>query len=160
LRVGKFSRLEADAILDHIVEDAHVAGDRSLEARAEHNWGDDLFNAERFEEALDKLSRARDLFHEVGQFGDEGTVYNSIGRVYRAHGRLDEALKCQLRALALHTKYGTPFELMQSHNAVAVVENQIGNLTEARAHYERALAIARQSGSPRIQDFLSANIAV
>ena len=47
----------------------------------------------------------------------------------------------------------------QSHNAVAVVETQIGNLAAARTHYERALAIARQSGSPRIQDFLNANIA-
>ena len=160
LRVRKFSQEEKQAITERIIEDARLAGDRIIEGAALRGWGDSLFNAGRFEEALDQLTRARDLYHEIGQFDHEGTVYNSIGRVYRAHGRLDEALKCQLQALALHEKYGAPFELMQSHNAVAVVETQIGNLAAARTHYERALAIARQSGSPRIQDFLNANIAV
>jgi CHAT domain-containing protein/tetratricopeptide (TPR) repeat protein len=158
LRIQKTSLEEERTISGRIVEDARRAGDRGLEADALHDFGDALFNENRFEEALETLTRARNLNHELGRFGNEGTVLNSLGRVYRAHGRLDEALKCQQQALALHDKYGTPFELMQSHNAVAVVLEQMDD-SAARDHYERALAIAKQSSSPRIQDFLNANIA-
>jgi CHAT domain-containing protein len=149
---------EDRATFDRIIDDARHVGDRHLEADALHLFGDRLFNEGRFEEALETLTRARDLFREEGAFGDEGTVFNSIGRVYRAHGRLDEALKYQQQALALHEKYGTPFELMQSNNAVAVMLEQLDEYAQARDHYERALAIAKRSSSPRIQDFLNANI--
>ena len=159
LQVQQTSLEEERAISNRIVEDARRAGDHELEARALHDFGDSLFNEGRFEEALEMLTRARGLFHDARAFGDEGTVFNSLGRVYRVHGRLDEALKCQRQALALHEKYGTPFQLMQSQNAVAVILEQMDEYGEARDHYERALAIAKRSSSPRIQDFLNANIA-
>jgi CHAT domain-containing protein/tetratricopeptide (TPR) repeat protein len=158
--VSALSLEEERALTDRIVEDARRAGDHGLEADALHQLGDRLFNASRFEEAFEVLTWARQLNHDTGRFDQEGTVLNSLGRLYRAHGRLDEALTCQQQALALHEKYGSPFELMQSHNAVAVVEQFLGNLTAARDHFERALAIARQTSSPRIQDFLNANIAM
>jgi CHAT domain-containing protein/tetratricopeptide (TPR) repeat protein len=157
--VRQLSVAEDQALVDRIIADARLVNDRVLEADALHALGDYLFNAARFVEAFDTLTRARGIYHQADSFGDEGTTLNSLGRVYRAHGRLDEALKCQQQALALHEKYGTPFELMQSNNAVAVVQNQLGNLGAARDHYERALAIARQSSSVRIQDFLNANLA-
>jgi CHAT domain-containing protein len=159
LRIKRLSDAEEEAITQQIVEDARLIGDRELEARALHSYGDHLFNASRFEEAFETLTRARDLYQEAGSFTDVGTVYNSLGRVYRAHGRLDEALKCQQQALAIHEKYGAPFELMQSLNAVAVVQDLMGNIAAARVNWERALTVAQQSSSPRIQDFLNANIA-
>jgi len=159
LRVRRMSLEEERSTINRVVEDARRAGDRYLEADALHQFGDRLFTDDRFEEALEMLTRSRNLYHEAGRFGSEGTVLNSLGRVYRAHGRLDEALKYQQQALALHEKYGSPFELMQSHNAVAVVLEQMDEYDQARTHYEHALAIAKQSSSPRIQDFLNANIA-
>ena len=48
---------------------------------------------------------------------------------------------------------------MQSLNAVAVVHGMLGHVKESREFYERALLIAERSSSPRIQDFLRANIA-
>lgn len=159
LRVRTFSDAEEESLARLVIADARLAGDRGLEARALHAWGDRLFNEARYEEAFETLTRASDIFREIGGFSGLGTTYNSLGRVYRAHGRLDEALKCQKWALSIHEKLGAPFELMQSLNAVAVVQNQLGDLAGARVHYERALVLARQSSSPRIQDFLNANIA-
>jgi len=159
LRVRKFTDAEEESISRQVIEDARLAGDPELEAQALHSYGDKLFTNDRFVEALETLTRARDLYEEIGNTDALGTTYNSIGRVYRAHGRLDEALKYQRMALALHQKTGSPFELMQSLNAVAVVSALVGDLTGALDHYQKALAIARQSSSPRIQDFLRANIA-
>lgn len=162
LELGRLQRLsddEGEALTRQIIDDARLIGSRDIEASALHGWGDHLFNTARYEESLEALTRARDLYHQSGKSAAEGTVYNSIGRVYRAHGRLDEALKYQRQALAIHERVGESFELMQSLNAVAVVSNQLGDLAEARRCYERALAIARRSSSPRIQDFLNANLA-
>ena len=53
---------------------------------------------------------AESLLLGTPDFLELGTVYNSIGRVYRAHGRFDEALRFQLKALALHEKGSSPFE--------------------------------------------------
>lgn len=159
LHVSQQSVEEERAITEEIVGAARRDHNPGLEADALHAFGDRLFNDDQFDEAFRTLTRARDIYHDTQAFRAEGTVWNSLGRVYRAHGRLDEALKCQQQALALHEKYGGSFELMQSHNAVAVVLNQMGNLTGAQSHYEQALAIAKESSSPRIQDFLNANIA-
>ena len=159
VRVKEFAQVEEDTMRRLVIEDARLAGERGLEAQALHSWGDRLFMTGRYLESFEALTRSRELFEETGNVNAVGTVYTSLGRVYRAHGRLDEALKCQQTALAIHEKSGGPFELMQSLNAVAVVLQHMGDLAGARAHFERALVIARQSSSPRIQDFLNANIA-
>ena len=125
-----------------------------------HSLGDHLFTANQFEEALDTLLRAESLLLGTPDFLELGTIYNSIGRVYRAHGRFDEALRFQLKALALHEKGSSPFEVMQSLNAVATVYDRIGDVKQARSYYERALAIAEKSSSQRIQDLLRANLAL
>ena len=63
LRIQKTSLEEERAISGRIVEDARRAGDRRLEADALHDFGDALFNENRFEEALQTLTRARNLDH-------------------------------------------------------------------------------------------------
>jgi CHAT domain-containing protein len=139
--------------------DARAAGEISLEANVLHSLGDHLFTENQFEEALDTLLRAESLLLGTPDFLELGTVYNSIGRVYRAHGRFDEALRFQLKALSLHEKGGSAFELMQSLNAVAVVSERIGDYRSAAGYYDRALAIAAKSSSQRIQDLLRANMS-
>jgi CHAT domain-containing protein len=135
------------------------AGDRALEGQALHGWGDHLFNSGQYDEALGKLEQAAEAFEAGGNRMALGTVYNSLGRLYRVHGRYDEALRLQMTALDLHKSAESSFELIQSLNAVAVVQQVLGNLTEARRYFDRALAIAEKAASPRLQDSLRANQA-
>ncbi len=150
---------ESVALYGRVVEAAREAGDRNVEANALHAWGDYHFNAGQLEDSLARLEEAAAAYVAVGERTALGTVYNSLGRVYRAHGRLDEALAFQLKALALHESEKSPFELMQSLNAVAVVHGMLGHTAAARRYFERALLVAEETSSPRIQDFLRANIA-
>ena len=160
LRAGpKLEPGEAEMLMARAVEDSRAGNDKLNEASALHFWGDNLFIQGRYEEAFDKLDRARSLYEEVGNRAAVGTVFNSLGRVYRAHGRIDDALQFQLKALELHEAAGSQFELMQSLNAVASVYLMLDRLTDAREYYERALALAEQSDSIRIQDTLRANLA-
>src|SRR5688572_27830451 len=156
------TRMDLDAqrpLYEKAAADARTAGDISLDGATLHSLGDHLFTGNRFEEALDTLLRAESLLLGTPDVLELGTVYNSIGRVYRAHGRFDEALRFQIKALALHEKGSSPFEVMQSLNAVATVYERIGNSQQARSYYDRALAIAEKSSSQRIQDLLRANLS-
>jgi len=150
---------ETVALYTKVVAFAVEAGDRAVEAAALHSWGDYLFNTGQLEDSLSKLERAAAGYEAIRDFLALGTVFNSLGRLYRAHGRLDEALAYQMRALALHEREEAGFELMQSLNAVGAVQSMLGHTVAARSYYERALAMAEKSSSPRIQDFLRANIA-
>jgi CHAT domain-containing protein/tetratricopeptide (TPR) repeat protein len=149
---------EERPLYEAAIRDARAAGDRSIEATALHSLGDHLFSAGRYEEALATLTRAESAFLETTNIAALGTVYNSIGRVYRAHGRFDEALAFQLKALELHQKADLPFQLLQSLNAVATVYQRLNDLRQARSYYERALAIAEKSSSQRVQDLIRANL--
>jgi CHAT domain-containing protein/tetratricopeptide (TPR) repeat protein len=159
VRVARLSIPEERPLFQRAISDARAAGDPEIEGNALHSLGDHLFSEGFFEEALDTLTRAKAVFETTTALDELGTVYNSLGRVYRAHGRLDEALKSQLTALELHEKANSPFELMQSLNAVATVYQRMGDLRKARSYYERSLALAEKSSSPRVQDFLRANLA-
>jgi CHAT domain-containing protein len=141
------------------VDAAVEARDRGIEGQALHSWGDYLFNTGQFEDSLATLERAAAAYEANGNRVALGTVHNSLGRLYRAHGRLDAALASQKKALAIHERAGSTFELMQSLNAVGAVEAMLGHTVSARQYYERALSVADKASSPRIQDFLRANIA-
>ena len=146
-------------LLRQVAEDARLAGRPEVQADALHSLGDTLFGIERYEEAMAALEPARALFESVGDTSRVGTVHNSMGRVYRAHGRLDEALREQKLALELHRQAGDPATLLQSLNAVGVTYQRMGFLEEARSYLEQALVLAPTSGIARAQDFLEANIA-
>ena len=159
LRVAPFDLATERPWYERAISDAHAVNDRMLEGQALHSLGDHLFTEGQYEASLETLMRAETVLTNTPDIVELGTVYNSIGRVYRAHGRMDEALKSQLKALELHQKANTPFFLMQSLNAVATVYQRIDNNTAARTYYERALAIAERSSSQRVQDLVRANLA-
>lgn len=159
LRAARRQRLDEATLYEAAIADARAAGDRKLEGRVLHSRGDSLFTDGSYERAFEMLEQAAAIYQETDSRGDLGTVYNSIGRLYRAHGRVDEALRFQLKALELHQASGSPLDLMQSLNAVAVTHNALGNPRAARSSFERALGIAEKSSSPRIQDFVRSNLA-
>jgi CHAT domain-containing protein/tetratricopeptide (TPR) repeat protein len=146
-------------LIESVIADARAVSDPALEARALHSFGDDLFIGGRYDEALANLEAAAKLFEAAGQQVRLGTVYTSMGRLYRAHGRLDAALESQLKALALNEKSTDAFAHLQSLNAVAVTYQSLGDLRQSRIYFERALSIAARTSSPRIQDWLRANFS-
>lgn len=150
---------EAERLLANAVEDARAGHDRTVEATALHAWADALFSRGAYDDAYDKLEQARTIYEETGNRLALGTVFNSLGRIYRAHGQLEEALRLQLKALELHQASGTSVELTQSLNAVAAVHGMLGHVKEAGEYYERALVLAEKTSAPGIQDFLRANVA-
>ena len=166
LQIIDLRQLDVDAagpLFERAAAAARAAGDPAIEGEALHDFGDDLFNAGRYEQSLELLTRAAAAYERANALVDLGTVYNSIGRVYRAHGRLDEALRYQKAALELHRKGDNRLMLLQSLNAVAVVLGRMNDLVAAQTHLEQALAVSaslpRTPNAERAEDFLRANRA-
>ena len=159
LRTGQPPLEEAKALVERGVRDARSVGDKELEGRLLHSLADKFFAAVQYPEALKTLEESASVLDAAGARDALGTVYNSMGRLYRAHGQVETALDYQLKALAIHDVSGSAFTRLQSLNAVAVTYEALGDLRHARPYYQRALALAEQSSSPRIQDFIRANLA-
>ncbi len=124
-----------------------------------HQWGDQLFVFSKHEAALEKYEAAASVFASVDAMDDAGTVYNSLGRLYRRHGQLETALAFQKRALRIHENSTRPIMRMQSNNAVGVTLQALGRHREARPYLERALAIAREAKNVRMEDFVAGNLS-
>lgn len=135
------------------------AGDAAGAARAMHRLGDRYFNAMRYEDALATLTAAAAVAERIGDLDELGTIHNSLGRVYRVHGRLDEALRLQLRALELHRRAGSERSLAQSLNAVSAVYQRLAEYGLARQYLSEAIAVAQRGQPPEVLDFLQANMA-
>jgi len=159
IRASHLEPAAEDLLYESAARDARAAGSKELEGRVFHGWADHLFSSGDYSAALDRLERAAALFDQAGEKDALGTVYNSLGRLYRVHGRFDVALGYQLKALAIHEKSDDAYVHLQSLNAVAVTYQRLGNLPEARAYLERAMAMVSRTGAPRLQDVIAGNLA-
>jgi len=146
-------RLRADALA--------LAGDNAdgiaLKCSLEHEWGDALFLQDRYAEALPKLVAAIACFTARGDMTHAGRAHVSLGRVYRAHGRLDIALEEYARAFAMQQDGDDPLGAVQSLNAISVTLGYMGRHDEGLEWLQVALGMARRLGSQRTVDFLLAN---
>jgi CHAT domain-containing protein len=132
---------------------------RDTECSLLHEWGDEQFMLGRYDAAFLTITDAAECFEQVGDKSRLGRVYVSLGRVYRAHGRLDLALEQYNRALALQQAVGDRLAAVQSLNAIAVTYGYMGRHEESLARLNDALAIASDLRSARSADFIRANIA-
>ncbi|HET8763578.1 MAG TPA: BTAD domain-containing putative transcriptional regulator, partial [Gemmatimonadales bacterium] len=112
----------------------------------------------RHEEALEQLTRARELIRAAGDKGGEGIVLNNIAHAYSQLGRLDEAVVVLNQALQLYAADqnvpGTALVL----NNIADVYTLMGEWEEAFSHLDRALRMAREIGNHHLEAAVLQNL--
>ena len=99
------------------------------------------------------LQDAVRCFEEAGTPGQIGRAYVSLGRVYRAHGRLAEALEQYARAVAMQQGGDDRLAAVQSLNAIGVTLGYMGRYGEGLERLQEALGIARRMRSQRTVRF-------
>jgi tetratricopeptide (TPR) repeat protein len=90
-------------------------------------------DAGRFDEALQKFSRIRNLYHRLGRIADEGLVDNSIGAIQAARQDLVSAQNSFNQALACG-------ESGNDRSVIAAAYENLGTLFRSEGHAEEALA--------------------
>lgn len=147
-----------DALRTTALATAREAPPRNTECAILHEWGDSLFDRGQLGVAFTRLHEALDCFETTTERGREGRVLVSIGRVYRAHGRLQEALAQHTRALALQQQVNDVAGAAQSLNAIAVTLSMMGRQSEALERYQQALTLATENRLASYETTLRGNI--
>lgn len=137
---------------------ARRLGNRRLEGSFLHNWGDGLYTQGDFAGALEKLQEAAACFQDAHDQGGLAHVLTSLGRLHRAHGSYEEAIRNYEHALAIQKEIGDNLGVIQSLNAEAISYDFLGKERESLECYERALSLARETGSPRAIGFMTGNL--
>ena len=140
-----------------LVDDADAVQDWNTKGAALHLWGDRLFVTGDYDAAIEKLYEAADVLETHHGETELGTVYVSLGRIFRLHGQFAAALRYQLKGVELNQKLGRSFELVQSYNATAIAYQSLGDVRHAKEYFEKAIALADTTLSPVTRNFLRAN---
>jgi CHAT domain-containing protein len=158
-RLAVMTEAEKLAISSQVTEIARTLGDKHLEADALHGWADHLFISGDYAAAMEKLESAAALYRELSNNIDLARVYTSMGRLNRMHGRPAAAIPLYESALQLQKQAGDKLGVIQSLNAMAIAYGVLGNRRRERELYEQAYALALETNSPRVIDFIRANLA-
>ncbi|HEY3630877.1 MAG TPA: tetratricopeptide repeat protein [Jatrophihabitantaceae bacterium] len=129
----------ADARLVHeqSARAARMIANRGAEGRALSRLGLTCGQAGALTEAIDYLSRARELASETGELAVLSSVYNSLGLVHDALGRHDEGCQLLTRALEL--------DLAGDPRMEAALLNNLGLCHEHASRYDQALELYSQA---------------
>lgn len=144
-------RWEGSLALHRERRDSAIArGDRDEEAASRQSLGWMLHLRGKRGEAFDELSRARDLFTELGDDSGVARALGNIGVVYFHRGEYDQAMECQELALSIYEEMGDRNRALNPIVNMGVVYVDRGNYDLALECYQRALGIGEELGNRRI----------
>ena len=136
------------------IEEAVATKDIDAEGLLRQVAGDEALNRGRYSDAYQQFQRAREIAETLGDKKQLALVQTSAGRLYRAHGDVDQAIELYRSALAIQEEVGDAFGRVQSLNAIGSSFARLGRLEEALAYFNRATEVAAPLKSPRLDRFL------
>ena len=104
------------------------------------------------------MNEAAASLEAAGDRASLATVWTSLGRLQRAQGSYDEAIAYYRKGLNIQQDLGDKIGVIQSLNSIAIAYDEGGHSRESMEQYERALALAKETGSPRVIAFMTGNM--
>ena len=150
---------ESVRLMEEVIDIGRRLGNRSLEADGLHSLGDHLFMAGEFALAMEHLQDAAAICESLNLREDLGRIYTSMGRLNRRHGRPEAAIEYYAKAVAIQREIGDTVGVVQSLNATGIAYGAMGRFDSAIRNYEEAYALALETRTPRIIDFMRGNLA-
>src|SRR5262249_39093355 len=136
------SRYEEAVVIGREVVRMSLAGaDRMAQAQAFNNMGSALREVGELEEALDYLTRARDLLNELGDRISAANASRNIGVLYGELGDTAQAEATIRGALTTAQDLKNPIFEEVFLASLAPIEQLQGRLQDAMRTYERILAL-------------------
>jgi tetratricopeptide (TPR) repeat protein len=108
------------------------------EAKRFYDSGIDAYRAGEYEEALDVLTRARDLYNRAGNQAGEAEALNDAGVVCIQMEEWERAREYLLAALAIRQAQG-------NHTGEAITQGNLGTMYERAGEYAAAILAYEQS---------------
>jgi tetratricopeptide (TPR) repeat protein len=95
-------------------------------------------------QAIEAWQQALDLYHQVGEDGSKGRIYDLLGMTYINLGQIDEAEGAFRRGLAIARDQEDFVKQIYGFNNVGQVLLQRGQLAEAQRSFEQGLKLAQE----------------
>jgi DNA-binding SARP family transcriptional activator/tetratricopeptide (TPR) repeat protein len=150
LREGHYDR--AADLLEHAVALAHETADRNHEAFALAKLGDVCQGQGRYDQAGHSYHQALALLRETGERPGQAAALNGLGELALATGEPGDAHRQHAAALDLATETGPPYEQARAHDGLGRACLALDRTTEARQHWEEALALYVAFRCPEADD--------
>lgn len=123
----------------HNANNDSIAGNGlSIEGTVHYMNGD-------FDEARKFYEAAEIAFRKAGTKQQEATAINNIGLTYINQARYSDGLKYQFRSLEIYDSIGFEQGIGRAYNAIAVVYNELGRITNDKSNYQSSLVYLRKS---------------
>jgi len=120
------------------------------EAMAEFSLGRLCVDQGRFDEALRRLQRARQLFEQIGDVEQAGGILNYLGIAYTYRGGIGDssrAMECYREELAEFERRGEHYRTGGVLHNIGVVCVSEGRIDEGLDYFERAMRINTSVGN-------------
>lgn len=131
----------AEAVGAEALAVATDLGDPVLAAWAETNLAEVARRQGRYDDALERLERAKAAFVAAGEDAGAGQVLQQAGTVAAQRGQYDAARSRYLESVAVRERLGDKVSLGSLYSNLAIVDEYRGDYGAARANNERALAL-------------------
>ncbi|HIK31674.1 MAG TPA: CHAT domain-containing protein [Oscillatoriales cyanobacterium M4454_W2019_049] len=138
---GNFSFPELPVVVQGNVEERKAQADRL------YSEAFDLWDEDRYQEAIDKFQQALAIYREVGSRGEEGKTLHYLGDVYRDLREYPQALDYYQPALSIAREVANRDEESTILNHLAGVYLKLGESAQALEYYQQALSITREIGN-------------
>lgn len=92
------------------------------------------------------------MHHQAGYPSGEVDSLNGLAEVLLAEGRTGEAGREYTAALGLATEIGLKFDQARAHDGLGRVHQLTDDLSQAREHWQQALALYIELGVPEAED--------
>jgi tetratricopeptide (TPR) repeat protein len=102
--------------------------------------------------AREHLDQALTICRATGDRSSEAEALNNLGEILLTAGHPDEAQAHQTTALDLASQTYDKYEQARAHHGLARSYHATGDLGQARQHWQRALAIYTDLGTPEAHD--------
>jgi DNA-binding SARP family transcriptional activator len=125
---------------------AERLGDISAQSNAHRYIGRASFLIQQHDDALDHLTRALELRHQIGPPAAEAGIHLDLCRLHEHRGTPQKALDSAWRALDLYQAARQPVGVAFALDAVGLYHALLSRYPEALHYCERALKLATETG--------------
>ena len=133
------------------VEVAVSRNDHIDEARLRHTIGTLYNEIDKFNEALEYLTQARQICAETGTTGQKIWSINGVALVYYEHGDLQKASDIYNEALALAVDENEPFWEAAIRSYLAMIYTDQDKLTDAESELEKSVELYESISHPKTE---------
>ena len=132
---------------DRGVEQANI----ELEAAALNGLGRGYYHERRYQEALDSLLQARQIYQQREEPAEEAICWGNIGRVLTSMSRVPQAMEAFETALAVNRKLRNRPAESAAYFGMALAERSRNNLIAARGYAQQAVEVVESIRGEAVQ---------